>query len=134
MVQLVNGLFWVPVAGLLAGMFWLVWLDGKSAPGGYLFATPDAATEAGYCLAVAERARELTYGQGERKLEQFLGENIDFWRTRVEGAAPDGHAALARDLARPGVNEGAHLHLALQDCGHRAVALYGHRFDSMADR
>jgi hypothetical protein len=29
------------------------------------------------------------------------------------------------------VNEGAHLHLALQDCGHRAIGLYGHRFPSM---
>ena len=132
MVHFMNRLVWVPVAGLLAALFWLVWLDGKSAPGGYLFATPDAATEAGYCLAVAERGRELTYGQGERKLEQFLGESIDFWRMRVEGAGPAGHVALARDLARPGVNEGAHLHLALQDCGRRAVALYGPRFAAMA--
>ncbi len=132
MLHFMNRLIWVPLAGLLAALFWLVWLDGKSAPGGHLFATPDAATEAGYCLAVAERGRELTYGQGARKLEQFLGESIDFWRMRVEGAGPAGHVALARDLARPGVNEGAHLHLALQDCGHRAVALYGHRFASMA--
>ncbi len=132
MMHVLNRLIWLPVVGLLAGMFWLVWLDGKSGPGSYLFSTPDAATEAGYCLAVAERARELTHGQGERVLEQFLGENIDFWRLRVAGAGPAGHAALANDLAQPGVNEGAHLHLALQDCGHRAVALYGHRFASMA--
>ncbi|TXI04528.1 MAG: hypothetical protein E6Q73_03100 [Pseudorhodobacter sp.] len=126
-----NRLFWIPVAGLVAALLWLVWIDGKSAPGGYLFATPDAPTEAGYCLAVAERARELTFGQGDLQLEAFLTENIDFWRLRVEGAAAAGHAALDRDLTAPGVNEGAHLHLALQDCGNRAVALYGHRFASM---
>ena len=126
-----NRLIWVPVAGFLAALVWLVWLDGQSAPREHLFATPDAPTEAGYCLAVAERARELTFGQGERRLEAFLTENIDFWRQRVDGAAVAGHAALDRDLAAPGVNEGAHLHLALQGCGNRAVALYGHRFASM---
>ena len=134
MVHHMHRLIWVPVAGLVAALFWMVWMDGRTAPASHLFGTSDAATEAGYCLAVAERARELTHGQGEQRLEAFLTESIDFWRLRVGVAAAgaSGKAGLARDLARPGVNEGAHLHLALQDCGNRAVALYGHRFASMA--
>ena len=124
-------LFWVPIAALLAGVFWLVWIDGQRGPGGYLYATPDATVEAGYCLAAAERARELTYGQGDPTLEAFLSESIDYWRTRVGDAAVAGRAALGADLGRPGVEPQAHLHLALQDCGRRAVALYGHRFVSM---
>ena len=131
MVHYVNRLFWIPVAAIVVGLIWLVYVDGRKAGGGHLFATPDAATEAGYCLAVAERARELTHGQGDLRLEAFLSESIDFWRMRVGEAAVAGRAALARDLAVPGVNEGAHLHLAVQDCGQRAVGLYGHRFQSM---
>lgn len=123
-------LIWLAIAGLVCALTWLVWLDGRAAPGGYLFGQPDAATEAGYCLAVAERAREITHGQGALRLEAFISENIDFWRQRVEGASVTGRAALGHDLAKPGVNEGALLHLAIQDCGTRAVALYGHRFDS----
>lgn len=126
-----SRLFWIPIGALLIGIFWLVWVDGKRQPGAFLYSTPDPAVEAGYCLAVAERARELTRGQGEVTLETFLSENIDFWRTRVAGAAGAGRAALGADLAAPGVQEQAHLHLALQDCGQRAVALYGHRFASM---
>lgn len=122
---------WAAIAALVVGVFWLVWVDGQRQPGGYLFATPDAATEAGYCLAVAERARELTHGQGDLTLEAFVTESIDFWRQRVAGAAVAGRAALGADLAAPGVQEQAHLHLAIQDCGQRAVALYGHRFASM---
>lgn len=132
MAQVLHRLFWIPVFALVLGLFWLVYVDGRKAGGGYLYATPDAATEAGYCLAVAERARELTRGQGEARLEGFVTESIDFWRTRVGKAAVAGRAALARDLAVPGVNEGAHLHLAVQDCGRRAVALYGYRFASMS--
>lgn len=116
---------------VLAGVLWLVWLDGKNAPGGTLFHTPNAAVEAGYCLAVAERAREITRGQADRKLEGFITESIDFWRGRLGQGAVQGQAALGRDLAKPGVNEGAHLHLAIQACGRRAVALYGHSFASM---
>jgi hypothetical protein len=123
-------LIWAAIAGLVAALVWLVWVDGQSGPGAYLFDQPDAATEAGYCLAVAERAREITHGQGDLRLEAFISENIDFWRGRVSGAAVDGRAALGADLAKPGVNEGALLHLAIQDCGTRAVALYGHRFES----
>ena len=124
-------LFWIPIGALLVGLFWLVWVDGKRQPGSYLFSTPDAAVEAGYCLAVAERGRELTRGQGAAQLEAFLSENIDFWRTRVGEGAVAGRAALGADLAATGVQEQAHLHLALQDCAQRAVALYGHRFLSM---
>ncbi len=124
-------LFWVPILGLVAGLFWMVWVDGKRAPGVFLFATPDAATEAGYCLAVAERARELTRGQGAQKLEKFISESIHFWRLRVDAKAVAGRAALGADLQKPGVQEQALLHLAIQDCGQRAVGLYGHRFPSM---
>lgn len=131
MAAMMSRLIWVPITAGVIGVFWLVWLDGQRKPGAYLFATPDAATEAGYCLAVAERARELTHGRGEPRLEAFLTENIDYWRQRVQGAVVAGRAALGGDLAKPGVQEQAHLHLALQDCGLRAVALYGHRFASM---
>lgn len=126
-------LIWVVIAGFVAALGWFVWVDGQAAPGEYLFSLPDAQTEAGYCLAVAERVREITHGQGEPKLETFVGENIDFWRGRVRGAETRGRTALGVDLAKPGVNEGAHLHLAIQDCGNRAVALYGHRFESMTE-
>lgn len=125
-------LLWVPILALVAGVFWLVWVEGKKAPGAYLFETADTATEAGYCLAVAERARELTHGQGEPTLEAFITESIDFWRSRVQDKAAAGRKALGDDLAIPQVQEQAHLHLALQDCGQRAVGLYGHRFASMA--
>jgi hypothetical protein len=124
-----NGVVSGLIALLVAGVFYLAWLDGKAAPGGPLFGTPDAATEAGYCLAVAERAREITKGRAERQLEDFISESIDFWRGRAGPARAAGQAALGRDLARPEVNEGAHLHLAIQDCGRRAVALYGHSFE-----
>lgn len=129
--MLMKRLFWLPILGLVAGLVWLLWLDGKRAPGVFLFATPDAATEAGYCLAVAERARELTRGQGAPKLERFISESIDFWRGRVGARAVEGRAALGADLQQPGVQEQALLHLAIQDCGQRAVALYGHHFVSM---
>lgn len=123
-------LIWLAIAALVMGLAWQVWLDGRAGPGVFLFDQPDAAHEAAYCLAVAERARELTHGQAAARLEAFLTENIDYWRGRVKGAAVAGRAALGANLARPGVNEGALLHLALQDCANRAVALYGHRFQS----
>jgi len=126
-----HRLIWLPIAALVAGLFWLVWVDGRNQPSGHLFNTPNAATEAGDCLAVAERARELTHGQGAAKLEAFVSESIDFWRQRVGEAAVAGRAALGNDLAEPGVQEQAHLHLAIQGCGQRAVAFYGHRFASM---
>ncbi len=122
---------WTCVALGVAGLFWLVWKGGMAAPGGYLFGMASAQEEAAYCLAVAERASEITQGQGEPRLERHLDEQILFWRGRKGEAMARGRAALARDTGAPGVNEGAHLHLALQDCGHRAIAFYGHRFASM---
>lgn len=126
-----SRLVWLPIGVLVIGIFWLVWMEGKQRARPYLYSTPDPAVEAGYCLAVAERARELTRGRGEAALEMFLSENITFWRTRVAGASGAGRAALGADLAAPGVQEQAHLHLALQDCGQRAVTLYGHRFSTL---
>lgn len=116
------------LALFLGGLLWLVWREGQSGPGGYLYATAGPKEEAGYCLAVVERVREITKGQGARPLETFVDEQISFWRGRVKGQAVAGRMALAHDTGLPGVNEGAHLHLAIQDCGNRAVAFYGHRF------
>lgn len=129
----VKRMFWLPILALVGGLFWLVLAEGRAGPGGYLFGMHDAATEAGYCLAVAERGRELTRGQGEARLEAFLGENIAFWRLRAAGPAQvAGRMALASDVAPP-VEEQVHLHLALEACGQRAVGLYGHRFASMEE-
>jgi hypothetical protein len=122
---------WTIAALGVAGLFWLVWKGGMAAPGGYLFGMASAQEEAAYCLAVAERAAEITQGRGEARLERHLDEQIEFWRDRKGDAMARGRAALARDTGAPGVNEGAHLHLAVQDCGHRAIAFYGHRFASM---
>lgn len=125
------------VAAILAvlALFVLVWWQGQgqAQKSGYLYDMPDAAAEAGYCLAVVERVREITHGQGERKLEAFIDEQMQVWRGRVKGAASVGRAALARDAAAPGVNEGAHLHLAIQDCGLRALRFYGAKFPSMQE-
>lgn len=131
MATWLQRLFWMPIVAVVAGTFWLTWVDGRRQPTGHLFDTPDAETETGYCLAVAERARELTRGQGAARLETFISESIDFWRQRIGGAAVAGRAALGHDLTAPGREEQAYLHLAIQDCGQRAVALYGHRFQSM---
>jgi hypothetical protein len=122
---------WAIAALAVAGLFWLTWRGGMAAPGGYLFGMASAEEEAAYCLAVAERASEITQGRGEARLERHLDEQIEFWRGRKGDAMARGRAALARDSGAPGVNEGAHLHLAVQDCGHRAIALYGHRFLSI---
>lgn len=126
-----SRLIWLPIAAVALGVVWLVWTDGQRQPSGRLFGLPDAATEAGYCLAVAERGRELTGARGPPTLEAFLTESIDFWRLRVGASAVAGRAALGADLAKPGVQEQAHLHLALQDCGQRAVGLYGYRFAAL---
>jgi hypothetical protein len=124
--------FWGGLAVLaLAGLFYLNWKSGHNAPSGYLYDMPGPEEEAGYCLAVVERVREITHGLSKPKLEAFVGEQIDFWRTRVKGGATAGRVALARDSTAPGVNEGAYLHLAIQDCGIRAVAFYGVTFRSM---
>lgn len=114
---------------LVAGLFAIVWRQGFAAPAPFLFGMSTAAGEAAYCLAVAERGAELTQGRGEAWLERHLDDQVEFWRLRALGAFGAGRAGLARDSAAPGVNEGAHLHLALQDCAHRAVLFYGHRFE-----
>ena len=110
------------------GLFWMVWREGQAATSGYLYGMPTVEAEASYCLAVAERIREITRERGERALERHIDEQIVFWRSRAASAFAPGRAALSRDSHQPGVNEGAHLHLAVQDCGHRAIAFYGHRF------
>ena len=105
-----------------------VWWQGFAAPSGRLFGTATAEAEAAYCLAVAERISEITGGRGEARLERHLDEQVDFWRPRTGERPGTGRVALARDSTAPGVNEGAHLHLAVQDCALKAVSLYGHRF------
>lgn len=126
---------WIVLAVLgLAGLFWLNWktgVTGASAQSGYLYDMPDAATEAGYCIAVVERIREITHGRGDGRLEQFVDEQLAFWRERVAGQLSAGRVALARNTNAEGVNEGALLHLAIQDCGIHAVSFYGARFGSM---
>ena len=105
-----------------------VWWQGFAAPSALLFGTGTEAAEAGYCLAVAERISEITGGQGASRLEAHLDEQVAFWRARAGPRPGAGRVALARDSTKPGVNEGAHLHLAVQDCAMRAVSFYGHRF------
>jgi hypothetical protein len=117
---------------LVLGLFWMVRQQGLAAPSGYLYNLPDDGVEAAYCLAVAERIKEITGGRAERVLERHLDEQISFWRGRADGAYGPGRTALARDSHAPGVNEGAHLHLAVQDCAHRAIAYYGQRFSPMS--
>jgi hypothetical protein len=124
--------FWGGLAALaLIGVFYLNWQTGHSAPSGYLYDMPSSSTEAGYCMAVVERIREITHGRGQAKLEAFVDEQIGFWRGRVKNGATYGRVALAQEISARGVNEGAYLHLAIQDCGIRAVAFYGVRFRSM---
>lgn len=122
---------WAIVTVGVAGLFWMVWRDQFAAPSGHLYGMADAAGEAAYCLAVAERIREITGGRSDPRLERHIDEQIGFWRSRATGAIGKGRAALARDSGAPGVNEQAHLHLAVQDCGLRAITFYGHRFALM---
>ena len=105
-----------------------VWWQGFAAPAGLLYGAGTEEAEAAYCLAVAERISEITGGRGDARLEAHLDEQVDFWRPRAGPRPGLGRAALARDSTAPGVNEGAHLHLAVQDCAMRAVSFYGHRF------
>jgi hypothetical protein len=124
--------FWIGLASAaLVGLFWLNWQTAAEPHSGYLYNMPSSQAEAGYCLAVVERVREITRGQGAPPLEAFVDEQLRFWRRRVEGKFAIGRSALARDSHAAGVNEGAHLHLAIQDCGLRAVTYYGARFASM---
>jgi len=105
-----------------------IWWQGFAAESGLLYGAARPEDEAAYCLAVAERIHEIIGGQGDRRLEAHLDEQVAFWRPRAGSRAVQGRMALGRDLSAPGVNEGAHLHLAVQDCAHRAVAFYGYRF------
>lgn len=119
----------IGLAAVAVALFATVWWQSFAAPTGLLYGARTAEAEASYCLAVAERISEITRGQGDTRLERHLDEQIDIWRRR-SGVQPGlGRAALARDSTAPGVNEGAHLHLAVQDCAMRAVRFYGHRFE-----
>ncbi len=115
----------------LAGLTGLVWREGQGGPPRFLFAMPGPQEEAAYCLAVSERIREITRGTGRQGMELHLDEQIAFWRARAGSALGHGREALARDSNAPGVNEQAHLHLAVQDCALRAINFYGHRFPSL---
>ena len=117
------------LAGLaLAVLVLLVWRNGQDGPPQFLFDMPGPQEEAAYCLAVSERIREITRGGGRQGMELHIDEQIAFWRARAGSALGSGRAALARDSNAPGVNEQAHLHLAVQDCALRAINFYGHRF------
>ncbi len=124
---------WLLAGLVVLGLFWIVHSQGSARPSGFLYNLPDAEVEAGYCLAAMERIKEITRGQAERQLERHLDEQIRFWRGRAGAAAGAGRMALVRDSNAQGVNEGAHLHLAVQDCGHRAIAFYGQRFSPLAE-
>ncbi|WP_103256010.1 hypothetical protein [Tabrizicola aquatica] len=121
------------VIGLVAtavGLMATVWWQGFAAPPGLLYGSDTTEGEAAYCLAVAERISEITGGRGEARLEAHLDEQVAFWRSRAGPRPGLGRAALGHDTSAPGVNEGAYLHLAVQDCAIRAVSFYGHRFPS----
>lgn len=119
---------WVLAALAAVGLGSLVWWQGFAAPPGHLYGMDTAEGEAAYCLAVSERIHEIVGIRGDARLRVHLDEQLAFWRPRSGTHAVQGRMALGRDLAAPGVNEGAHLHLAVQDCAWRAVGLYGHRF------
>lgn len=118
----------IGLGAVALALFATVWWQGFAAPPGLMYGATSAEAEAAYCLAVAERISEITRGQGEELLEDHLDEQVQFWRPRAGERPSVGRIALARDSAKPGVNEGAHLHLAVQDCAQRAVGFYGHRF------
>ena len=121
----------VAATAVLAGLSYQVWLTGQAGPAGYLFGSRSAADEAGYCLAVAERAGEITRGQGDPRFELHLVEAIAFWRGRVADASGAGRVRLARDSNAPGVVESDWLRQAIGDCADRASGFYGHHFSSI---
>ncbi|MCC6520066.1 MAG: hypothetical protein WAT35_08560 [Tabrizicola sp.] len=120
----------IGLAMVAVALFATVWWQGFAAPSGMLHGATTAEAEAAYCLAVAERISEITGGRGAARLELHLDEQVGFWRPRAGPRPGAGRVALARDSTAPGVNEGAHLHLAVQDCALKAVSFYGHRFAS----
>jgi hypothetical protein len=116
------------LAAVAATLFVTVWWQGAAAPPAFLHGAETQEAEAAYCLAVAERISEITRGGGDPLLERHLDEQIGFWRVRAGPRPGAGRAALGRAASVPGVNEGAHLHVAVQDCALRAVRFHGHRF------
>jgi hypothetical protein len=120
----------IGLGAVAVALFVTVWWQGFAAPTGLMYGAQSEAEEAAYCLAVAERIAEITRGGGDPLLEAHLDEQVGFWRPRAGPRPSVGRIALARDSSAPGVNEGAHLHLAVQDCAQRAVGFYGHRFPS----
>jgi hypothetical protein len=120
----------IGLVAVAAALLAIVWWQGSAAPTGLLHGAQTAEGEAAYCLAVAERIGEITGGQGDPRLERHLDEQVDFWRPRAGPRPSVGRVALGRDTGRGGVNEGAHLHLAVQDCALRAVTFHGHSFPS----
>lgn len=126
MKWLVSGL----IGMVLAGLFWLVWQDGQRQPGGFLFAMPSRAAEAGYCLAAAERAQVLIAARRPGARSALNSEQVEFWRLRTHGKGQAGAQALAAAVgAAP--DETALLGEVLMACANRAVRLYGHRFASL---
>jgi hypothetical protein len=123
----------IGLAAVVLALFATVWWQGFAAPLGLMYGAETEEAEAAYCLAVAERISEITGGRGDELLEDHLDEQVAFWRARAGPQPWTGRAALGRDSSAPGVNEGAHLHLAVQDCAQRAVGFYGHRFASFEE-
>lgn len=121
----------IGLAAVAVALLATVWWQGFAAPAGFLHGARTAEGEAAYCLAVAERISEITGGRGDPLLERHLDEQVAFWRQRAGGRPGQGRVALARDSAAPGVNEGAHLHVAVQDCALRAIGFHGHRFSPL---
>lgn len=148
--------FFAPFAVIGAVVLGLIgWAGFSGEPASdrsYMYNTPTPVAEAAYCLAVAQRSGEFTHGLGQVRLEWYLRELTEYWIARVaNGGQPvleyervsmaaaspdmasvlaDGRARLARDSQARDVNEQAHLHLALQRCGERALA-QGGRLRSM---
>lgn len=120
----------IGLAAVAVALFATVWWQGFAAPSGLLYKAETPEGEAAYCLAVAERIGEITGGRGDLRLERHLDEQVDFWRPRAGPRPGAGRVALGRDTGRGGIDEGAYLHLAVQDCALRAVNFYGHRFAS----
>jgi len=122
---------WVLAALAVAGLFFLVWQQGRHGPSDYLRGLPGPQEEAAFCLAVAERLQALAGRGGGDRLDTFLGEHVEFWRLRAGSAFGAGRAALAEATADPTQPEDRALFLALQDCAWRALSMYGHAFPSM---
>ena len=121
---------WAGLAlGAVLGLFlWAARSDPPGPKNAYLYGTESLAQEAAYCLAVAQRVGEITHGLGPAKLEFYLQEQRAFWIARLEGLPmaellAQARGALGRDSHAPDVDEQAHLHLAVQDCGMRSLAL-----------